>query len=129
MLKKLSIKTEQEIDFVEITDHVKNLVKESGIESGLLQLFIPYDSVAVTMMGSDEDIVGDLKYEINKFDDGFGHIESSTSAAHFKSSLFGVDLTLVIDEGKLILGPTQGIFLTEFMGPAEREVILKFIKA
>lgn len=129
MLKKLTVETTEEVEFVEITDQIKDLVADSGVDSGLLQIFIPHDSAAVTMMGTQNDnIAGDVKFEVNKLDDDFGHIESNTSAAHFKSSLFGVDLSFIIDGGELLLGPTQAIYLTDFMGPAEREVLVKILE-
>jgi secondary thiamine-phosphate synthase enzyme len=129
MLKKLTVESTQDVEFVEITDQIKDLVAESGVDSGILQIFIPHDSAAVTMMGtSNTDIAGDIKFEINKLDDDFGHIESNTSAAHFKSSVFGVDISFIIDGGELLLGPTQGIYLTDFMGPAEREVLVKILE-
>lgn len=129
MLKKLTVESTQDVEFVEITDQIKDLVAESGVDSGILQIFIPHDSAAVTMMGtSNTDIAGDIKFEINKLDDDFGHIESNTSAAHFKSSVFGVDISFIIDGGKLLIGSTQGIYLTDFMGPAEREVLVKILE-
>jgi len=129
MLKKLTVETKEKVEFVEITDQIKNLVDESGVASGVLQIFIPHDEAAVTMMGTgNKNIAGDIKFEVNKLDDDFGHIESDVSAAHFKSSLLGVDISFIIDGGELLLGPTQGIYLTDFMGPAEREVLVKILE-
>jgi len=129
MLKKLTVETKEKVEFVEITDQIKEVVEENGVEAGILHVFVPHDSAAVTMMGTGSaDIAGDVKFEVNKLDDDFGHIESDTSAAHFKSSLFGVDLGFIIDGGELLLGPTQGIYLTDFQGPAERTVLVKILE-
>jgi len=129
MLKKFTVETKEEVEFVEITDDVKEIVEDSGVKEGIVQVFIPHDSAAVTMMGTkNKDIAKDVRYEVNKLDDDFGHIESTTSAAHFKSSLFGVDLAFIIDGGELLLGPAQGIYLTDFKGPAERTVLLKILE-
>ena len=129
MLKKITVETKEEVEFLEITDQVKKIVNESDVEEGLLQIFIPHTDAAVTMMGTEnEDIAKEVRFEINKFDDNFGHIESTTSAAHFKSSLFGVNLGFIIDGGELILGPSQGIYISDFKGPAERTVLLKILE-
>lgn len=129
MLKKITVETNDEVEFLEITDQVKEIVDESGVEEGLLQIFIPHNEAAVTMMGTkSEDIAKEVRFEINKFDDNFGHIESNTSAAHFKSSLFGVNLNFIIDGGELLLGSSQGIYITDFKGPAERNVLLKILE-
>jgi len=128
MLKKITVETKEDVEFLEITDQVKKIVEESGVEEGILQIFIPHNEAAVTMMGTEsEEIAKEVRFEVNKLDDDFGHIESNTSAAHFKSSLFGVNLGFVIDGGEIILGPSQGIYITDFKGPAERTVLLKIL--
>lgn len=37
-----------------------------------------------------------------------------------KSTLIGVDLPLIIHDGKLLLGSSQGIYFLEFDGPRKR---------
>jgi len=129
MLKKINVKTKEKEEFLKITDEVKEAVDETGVKEGILQIFVPHNSSAVTILGTKNgDIVKDVQFEINKLNDDFGHVESTKSASHFKSSLFGVDLNFIIDGGKLILGPKQGIYLTDFDGPAEREVLIKIIE-
>ena len=68
--------------------------------------------------------------EINKvipFSDGYHHSEGN-SAAHIKSSLMGFSETIIIDEGRLLLGTWQGIYLTEYDGPRVRKVHVKIIE-
>ena len=73
---------------------------------------------------------GDLVMEINKvvpFSDNYRHAEGN-SAAHLKSSLFGASETIVISEGRLLLGTWQAIFFCEFDGPRRRTVRVKIIE-
>jgi secondary thiamine-phosphate synthase enzyme len=50
------------------------------------------------------------------------------SAAHLRSSLVGSSLTIPVENGKLVLGTWQGIFLAEFDGPRSRQVIMTALK-
>jgi secondary thiamine-phosphate synthase enzyme len=49
------------------------------------------------------------------------------SAAHTRASLVGHNKTVVIDEGSLVLGRWQGIYLCEFDGPRSRLVHVSVI--
>jgi secondary thiamine-phosphate synthase enzyme len=55
------------------------------------------------------------------------HAEGN-SPAHVRSSLLGVSQSVLIEDGRLVLGAWQGIFLAEFDGPRERHVIVKIIE-
>ena len=129
MLKKIAVDSQDGVEFTDITSQVEEALQDSEVEAGIMNIFVPHASAAVTIMGTNgADIAKDIKFEINKLDDNFGHIEGRTSSAHFKSSLLGVDLTLNIDEGELKLGENQGIYFSEFSGPAEREVLIKILE-
>ncbi|MFP4372403.1 MAG: secondary thiamine-phosphate synthase enzyme YjbQ [Halanaerobium sp.] len=130
MFKKLSIKTNNKVELIDITTKIQNAVKETELESGLLQIHIPHTTAAVTINeNADPDVKADIKKEINKivpFDDNYAHLEGN-SAAHIKSSLFGVDQNIIIENRKLLLGTWQGIYFCEFDGPRTRNIYLKII--
>jgi secondary thiamine-phosphate synthase enzyme len=50
------------------------------------------------------------------------HHGEGNSDAHVKSSLFGPGLSLLIEDGELLLGQWQKVFLAEWDGPREREI-------
>jgi secondary thiamine-phosphate synthase enzyme len=131
MFKKLSIKTNNKVEFIDITAKVQNVVKEIDLESGLVQIHIPHTTAAVTINeNADPDVKTDIKKEINKivpFDDNYTHLEGN-SAAHIKSSLFGVDQSIMVEDRKLLLGTWQAIYFCEFDGPRSRDVYLKIIQ-
>ena len=56
----------------------------------------------------------------------YDHSEGN-SPAHIKSSLVGVSETVIIENGRLILGTWQGIYFCEFDGPRKRKVYVKMI--
>ncbi|HDH96276.1 MAG TPA: YjbQ family protein, partial [Proteobacteria bacterium] len=55
---------------------------------------------------------------------GFKHAEGN-SPAHIKSSLVGCSEQVLVEDGRLVLGTWQGIFLCEFDGPRRRRVIVR----
>jgi len=131
MFEKISIKTNDRVEFVDITSKIQNAVKKTGVDSGLVMIHIPHTTAAVTINeNADPDVAADIKKEINKtipFDDNYAHLEGN-SAAHIKSSLFGVDQTVIIKNKKLLLGTWQGIYFCEFDGPRSRNIYLKIIE-
>jgi secondary thiamine-phosphate synthase enzyme len=58
----------------------------------------------------------------------YRHAEGN-SAAHVKSSLVGASETVIIENGRLILGTWQSVFFCEFDGPRSRKVMIKLIGA
>ena len=56
----------------------------------------------------------------------FKHFEHN-SDAHIKSSLVGSSVTVPFEDGKLLLGRWQGIYLCEFDGPRERRVMVTIL--
>ncbi|MFW5686903.1 MAG: secondary thiamine-phosphate synthase enzyme YjbQ [Halanaerobium sp.] len=128
MFKKMSIKTNSKVEFIDITAEIQKVVKETGIESGIVHLHIPHTTAAVTINeNADPDVKADIKKEINQivpFDDHYAHLEGN-SAAHIKSSLFGVDQSILFENRKLLLGTWQGIYFCEFDGPRSRNIYVK----
>ncbi|MBN2364653.1 MAG: YjbQ family protein [Calditrichaeota bacterium] len=131
MLKKLNISTHSQTEFLDITGRVRDVLKESGVNSGLCQVFIPHTTAGVTINeNADPSVQRDILKELNKvipFDDNYAHSEGN-SAAHIKSSLMRVSLAVIIDGGSLQLGTWQGIYFCEFDGPRSRKVWVKLIQ-
>ncbi|HOA40897.1 MAG: secondary thiamine-phosphate synthase enzyme YjbQ [Halanaerobiales bacterium] len=128
MVKKINIHTNNRTEFIDITKEVRQMVKESGISDGIITIFIPHSTAAVTINeNADPDVVRDIIMEINKvipFLDSYKHFEGN-SAAHIKSSLFGVSESVIVADGELLLGTWQGIYFCEFDGPRNRKVFVK----
>ncbi len=121
----LSVRTNQRTEMIDITHHLQKIVSEQGVTDGLLTVFVPHTTAAVTINeNADPDVQRDMLYEINKvipFSDGYHHLEGN-SAAHIKASLFGASETVIIRNGQLQLGTWQGVYFCEFDGPRHRKV-------
>jgi secondary thiamine-phosphate synthase enzyme len=129
--KRVQIQTAQSVQFINIDQHVKEAVRESGISSGICIIFVPHTTAGVTINeNADPDVVRDMVMEMNKIvpsQDGYHHSEGN-SAAHIKSTLVGPSLTLVVDGGRPLLGVWQSVYFCEFDGPRTRTVVIKVLE-
>lgn len=132
MINKLPVKSRQHQELIDITHEVQEVVGASGVKEGLCIIFVPHTTGAVTINeNADPDVKRDVLMALNKIvsldDPAYRHFEGN-SAAHIKSSMMGFSETVIISEGRLLLGTWQGIYFTEFDGPRNRKVMIKIIE-
>ncbi|HOT76361.1 MAG TPA: secondary thiamine-phosphate synthase enzyme YjbQ [Candidatus Wallbacteria bacterium] len=131
MLKTFSLKTSRRVEFLNVTGQLEKTLAESRVKSGLMTVFVPHTTAGVTINeNADPDVVSDMIAYFNKavpFNDNYAHGEGN-SAAHIKSSIFSPSLTLIIDQGEIILGTWQSVYFCEFDGPRMREFYVKVIE-
>jgi secondary thiamine-phosphate synthase enzyme len=130
----VSIETGLGDSLTDITDQVRAIVKESGVQSGICHLVVPHTTAAVTInSGLDpstpQDIVADVRRLVPTRTD-FHHIVDTPSdaAAHIKASLVGNSETVLIEEGDLVFGHSQSLLFFDFDGPRQRRVMVKIIE-
>ncbi|MBH1940168.1 YjbQ family protein [Mobilitalea sibirica] len=125
------VKTDQHTAMIDITNEIAGIVKKSNVKQGLCVVYVPHTTAAVTINeNADPDVVRDFMMEINKLvplSDGYHHREGN-SAAHIKASMIGFSDTIIIEDGRLLLGTWQGIYFMEFDGPRIRKVHVKIIE-
>lgn len=130
MFRIFTVKTGFAEELVDITGKVAAAVAESGVREGLVCIFTPHTTAAVTINeNADPDVKSDIILGLKSIDIEsveYAHIEGN-SPAHIKSSLVGCSETVIIDKGRLMLGTWQGIYLCEFDGPRTREVYIKIL--
>lgn len=130
MLKTLNVKSRSKTEFIDITDEVRECIKESGIKSGICHIYVPHTTAGVTINeGADPSVKRDIIVTLNKlvpFDGDYQHAEGN-SAAHIKSTLVGASQFVMVEDGKPLLGTWQSVYFCEFDGPRHRRVILKVV--
>lgn len=130
-MQKISVRSGAREEMVEITAQISSLLKDEGRIDGVCVLFTRHTTCGLTINeNADPDVRHDIVYllrrTIPQYYEGFRHFEHN-SDAHIKSSLVGSSVTIPFENGELLLGRWQGIFLCEFDGPREREVVVTFI--
>jgi secondary thiamine-phosphate synthase enzyme len=110
---------------VEVTDDVRAVVNEAGFRDGVVTLFVPHTSAAVTINeNADPDVQSDMLGWLAKLvpaSPDFRHAEGN-SDAHLKASLVGPSVQVPLVQGALRLGRWQGIYFCEFDGPRARQI-------
>jgi len=126
-MHELKIRTKTVTEFYEITLDIQDIVKTTGIKSGICLIFVPHTTAAVTINEhADPDVVEDI---INGLDSivpsniNYKHAEGN-SPAHIKASLIGSSQSVIVENGNLVLGTWQGIFFCEFDGPRTRTIFI-----
>jgi secondary thiamine-phosphate synthase enzyme len=119
---------------LDITDVTGQTIRDSGVKAGIVTLFVPGSTAALTTIeyesGAlqdfrrlfDEVAPEDREYAHNaRWGDGNGH-------SHVRAALLGPSLTVPFAEGKLLLGTWQQIILVDFDNrPRERAVVAQVI--
>lgn len=128
MLFTLKVRSRQREELIEFTDDVQQKLTASGEQAGLVVLFVQHTTAGLTVNeNADPDVPRDLLHLLRtlipQHGMGFRHGEEN-SDAHIKASLVGSSVTVPFRGGKLLLGRWQGIFLCEFDGGRERQVIM-----
>ena len=126
---EFSVRTDRRTHFVQIDHLLHDAINKSGIKNGVCHIFVPHTTAAVTINeNADPNVVRDIIMETDKiipFQANYTHLEGN-SAAHIKSSLFGVSETVFIENGRPLLGTWQSIYLCDFDGPRTRKVWITF---
>ena len=130
----LHLQTQGDTQAVDITDSVQQALRESPLKDGIVTLFIPGSTAALTTIEFEDGAIRDLQrlfdeilppnrdYAHNaRWGDGNGH-------SHVRAALLGPSLTIPFVDGMLTLGTWQQIILVDFDNrPRSRTVIAQFI--
>lgn len=129
-LFKYSIQTHQKQSFTNLDDYLKGAIRDSGVSDGMVLVYCPHTTAAITINeNADPDVKTDLKLGLNEtFPNRLDYIHmEGNSDGHMKSSVIGANETLILANGKLVLGTWQSVYFVEFDGPRERTFYVKII--
>ena len=122
---EIQVQSAERTDFIDVTSMVAQAVDDLGLEDGVVTVFNPHTTAAVTINeGADPDVVRDMSVTLDKmvpWNDGYHHAEGN-SAAHIKSSMYGSSVQVIVQQGRLMLGTWQKIWFCDFDGPRHRKL-------
>lgn len=125
------IETTRRNEIVDVTERVQKLVRQRGLGDGLLIVYSPHTTAAVTVNENYDptvksDLLGKLSSLVPQNETYYEHDEGN-SDAHVKTAMLGNSATVLVEDGKLVLGRWQGIYFCEFDGPRERRLLVKLV--
>ncbi|HUE81860.1 MAG TPA: secondary thiamine-phosphate synthase enzyme YjbQ [Pyrinomonadaceae bacterium] len=124
----INVRSKHREELVEFTNEVQHKLTESGAREGVVVLYVQHTTAGLTVNeNADPDVPRDmllaLRTLVPQHGMGFRHGEEN-SDSHIKASIVGSSVTVPFKEGRLLLGRWQGIFLCEFDGGRQRQVIM-----
>ncbi len=127
---KKEIKTEKE-GLYNITPYVEEAIKLSGVKNGICVVFCPHTTAGITINeNADDDVQRDVIFALKKVFPRFPEFrhDEGNSDGHVKSSVIGASETLIVEDGKPVLGRWQDVYFAEFDPPRTRNFYIKVIQ-
>ncbi|MEF3279704.1 MAG: secondary thiamine-phosphate synthase enzyme YjbQ [Elusimicrobiota bacterium] len=132
MLHKIEIRTKSKQEIIDITQMIEELVKKNKWIDGVCFIYCPHTTCGVAINeGADPSVKADIINKLSELiptDGDYLHLEGN-SHSHIKSILTGNSISIFIENNKLELGRWQSIYLLEFDGPRNRNILVKFLKS
>ena len=125
MPASIQVTTRSRNQMKDITGGVQGEVANANVQDGICTVYVPHTTAGVTINeGADPAVCEDI---LNKLEDlvppnaGYRHMEGNADS-HVKASLMGSSVSVMVENGRLVLGTWQKIFFCEFDGPRTRKV-------
>lgn len=131
--KELWFNTSSRREFINITPQVKECVRESGVEEGLVLVNAMHITASVFINDDESGLHRDFERWLEKLApekpySQYDHNGAEDNAdAHLKRTIMGREVTVAITEGQLDFGPWEQIFYGEFDGMRRKRVLVKII--
>lgn len=126
----VQVETRSRVEFKDVTGLIQKLIAESGIQNGTCVAFVPHTTAAVLVNENDDPALqkdlDDFLKQLAPRDRDYHHNDGNCDA-HLKASVIGASKSLLIENGRLVLGRWQGVFFCEFDGPRRRDLRIKII--
>ena len=122
-----SFSTKGEIDFVDLSDKVQEVVSKSGIKDGLVHVFAPHATGILILTEYEHRLLNDIKVFLEKIlpkHGAYGH--PSNAHSHLRSMLLPPDKTMPVVDGRVEFGTWQSlIFVETDVYPRRRTVTMQ----
>lgn len=132
--RRIEFETEGDADIVEITEDIREILRETGLEEGTLTVFVPGATGAVTTLEHEPGVCRDFRElfdSIAPVDRDYHHNRrgvDSNGHSHVRAGLLGPSLTVPFEAGEPILGRWQQVVFIDFDEvPRSRSLIVTFI--
>ncbi|MCD6474449.1 MAG: YjbQ family protein [Thermoplasmata archaeon] len=117
--KEIKLETKHEMEIVDITGMVEEVVRQSNIKDGIVNIFVPGSTGAITTIEYEPGLLHDLPAALERIAPSnayYKHEErwhDGNGRSHVKASIIGPSLCVPIENGKLLLGTWQQLVFIE----------------
>ncbi len=130
----IAISTRGNADVVDITEQVSHCIRESGLKDGIVTIFCPSSTSALTTIEYEPGCVSDLRRlfdEIANPSRDYKHEEAwgdGNGHSHVRAALLKASLTVPFVRERLTLGTWQQIIYVDFdVRPRKRELVVQIL--
>lgn len=128
VLKRGTVKvnTSRRVEIQDITREVDDVLKNSGVKDGLLNIYSRHSTSAVVINENETGLVSDFQLALQKLvpeGAGYQHDRIDNNAdSHIRGFLLGGSQTIPVENSRMMLGTWQSIFFVELDGPRQRKL-------
>jgi len=121
--------TRGEIDFVDLTGRIKEIVRKSDIKNGLVHVFAPHATGIVILTEYEPSLEDDIRSFLERLVPKRGSYRHPSNAhSHLRSMLLSPDKTLPVVDGHVVLGTWQSlVFVETDVYSRQRTIIVQVI--
>ena len=130
----IRLTTQGDGDVCPLSDRILEIVRDAGVERGVVTVFVPGATAAITAMEFEPGGVQDLQQLLDRLipsEGDYAHNRlnyDSNSHAHMRAAIVGPSESIPIDAGRLLLGTWQEVVLIDFDDrPRERSVHVQIV--
>jgi secondary thiamine-phosphate synthase enzyme len=137
--QKIEVESTTQIEFIDITSQVEEIVERSGVRQGQVLVFSAHTTSSIVINHNESMLIQDFMrtlYHLVPVSDRYSHDlfelnRSNTSDgrsnghSHCKAMLLGTSQTVPVEKGKLLLSEKQSIFYVEMDGARKRDAIVQ----
>jgi secondary thiamine-phosphate synthase enzyme len=130
----IECETRGNADMLDLTDRVRDSIEGAGLIDGIVTIFTPSSTSALTTIEYESGALDDLRRALDtiaprdaeyrhnlRWHDGNGH-------SHLRAAIMGPSLSVPIQAGKLTLGTWQQILFIDFdIRPRHRRLIVQMV--
>ena len=131
---EVNIETNGDVDIVDITSDVQDVISKSKIKDGIVCVFVPGSTGSITSIEYEPGLMKDFSRALEKIAPKgihYDHHETwhdDNGHSHVRASLMGPSTTFPIKNGKLIHGTWQQLVFVELdTGPRNRNIIVQIV--
>lgn len=126
--KELTFSTDRREDLIDITTEINAVISDSGMASGMCNIYVPHATSGVVVNENDDpniidDVLGVLRKLAPRGTFLHDRIDGNGDA-HVKSAIVGPSESIPYENGRLLLGTWQSVMLCEFDGPKHRRKVI-----
>lgn len=130
MSERIEVRTREREEMVDITDLVQQRVAAAGVRQGVVHLWSLHTTCGITVNeGADPDVQRDIVTTLRRLVPRHGDYRhgEGNSDSHLKTLFAGPGETLLVEDGRLLLGTWQRVFLCEWDGPRTRRLACRVV--